>query len=70
MSNQNQTTNQTVENLLFNYLLNSLELNTSSPTTSPNDLTNNSLSERNINMLLRIFHSYQRNVEMYYRTMR
>lgn len=70
MSNQNQNTNQTVENLLFNYLLNSLELNTSSPISNPDNLTNTTLSERNINMLLRIFHSYQRNVEMYYRTMR
>jgi hypothetical protein len=67
--------NRNAENLLFNYLLNSLDLgspNASYTETSRNNgsrTTTHSLTDRNVNLLIRVFDSYQRNVEMYHRNM-
>ena len=67
--------NRNAENLLFNYLLNSLDLgspNVSYAETSRNNgyrTTTHSLTDRNVNLLIRVFDSYQRNVEMYHRNM-
>jgi len=72
MSNRNQNTNQTIETLLFNYLLNYADIGfteDSSPTVRQ-DLTANPLTDRNVSSLLRVFDSYQRNVEIYHRNMR
>jgi hypothetical protein len=67
--------NRNAENLLFNYLLNSLDLgspNVSYTEPSRNNVsrtTTTSLTDRNVNLLIRVFDSYQRNVEMYHRNM-
>jgi hypothetical protein len=67
--------NRNAENILFNYLLNSLDLgspNASYTETARNNgsrTTTHSLTDRNVNLLIRVFDSYQRNVEMYHRNM-
>jgi hypothetical protein len=75
MSNRNHNINQNIENLLFNYLLNTID--TSSTTGARNSgagqetsrSNTNPLTDRNINSLIRVFDSYQRNIEMYNRNM-
>ncbi len=74
MSNRNQNLNQTVENLLFNYLLNYADPSSagaSSPIVEQDIPMNNTnpLSDRTVNSLLRVFDTYQRNVESYHRNM-
>jgi hypothetical protein len=69
MSNRSQ--NQNLENLLFNYLLNHADQG-STDTSSPiveQDTPANPLTDRSVSLLLRVFDSYQRNVEIYHRNM-
>uniref|UniRef100_A0A6C0JXU1 RING-type domain-containing protein n=1 Tax=viral metagenome TaxID=1070528 RepID=A0A6C0JXU1_9ZZZZ len=67
MSNRsNNRNNRNAENILFDYLLNTLDRSYQDvPRTNTNTLT-----ETNINLLLRVFDSYQRNVEIYNNNMR
>ena len=67
--NQNTNTNQTIENLLFNYLLNYSDLSTAGANSDFSTNATNPITDRTVSSLLRVFDSYQRNVEIYHRNM-
>jgi hypothetical protein len=67
--NQNTNINQTIENLLLNYLLNYTDLSTDGANSDFSTNATNPMTDRIVSSLLRVFDSYQRNVEIYHRNM-